>query len=400
MPTTEEKKIFENALDCVRCGSCHVIYSTRIKSMRFGKQCPPGTFNLIESFYPDGLMYLAVGLSREQFPYSPRGIDAVYSCTLCRYCHSICEEYVETQTMPVIEELRNKAVREGVGPLPEQKKAIENLKATGSIYGYPREKRFAWLKKYQDKVKDLSRGDKASALFFTGANYAFSSSTEDIPLAVAALLDRGGIDWGVLGDAENCSGYPALALGYLDMFRELAKINIDAFNKLGVKQIIVACPEDYATIKLRYPEIGSLNAEIIHITELYHQLIRDKKITFKQNKLKATYHDPCYLGRYCGLYEKPRQVLQAIPGVELVEMERNRMDAWCCGAGGAVKIGKPDYAVAIGRDRVEEAVSSGAAVLVTACPLCFENFTEAKQAGKFNFEIKDLSVLLLDSLAG
>ncbi len=399
MPTAEENKIFEKAQDCVRCGTCHVIYTTRIKSMRFGKQCPPGTCNLIESFYADGLMYLAVGLMREQFPYSPRAVDTVYSCTQCRYCQTICEEYVEAQTMPVIEELRNKAVREGVGPLPEQKKAIERFKRTGNVYGTSPDKKFSWLKNYSGKAKDLSTGGKASALYFIGSHYAFSPFTENIPASVAALLDKAGIDWGILGDAENCSGYHALALGYADLFKASAQKNIDTFNQLGIKQIIVSCPEDYSTFNLRYPEIAPLNVEVIHTTELFHRLVQDKKIKFKQHKAKITYHDPCHLGRYCGLYEIPRQIIQSIPGIELVEMERNRMDAWCCGAGGGVKLGKQDYAIAVGKDRVEEAVSSGAEILVTACPICIENFNEAKAQGNYPIQIQDLADLLCQSLA-
>jgi Fe-S oxidoreductase len=131
----EDDHVFEKALDCVRCGSCRVIYASRIQSMRFGKQCPPGTHYLIESFYPAGLMYLAVGLMREQFPYSQRGVEAVYSCTLCKYCMTICEEFVETQTLPVIEALRSKAVREGAGPLPPQKACIEKLLSSDNILG-------------------------------------------------------------------------------------------------------------------------------------------------------------------------------------------------------------------------------------------------------------------------
>jgi len=115
-----------------------------------------------------------------------------------------------------------------------------------------------------------------------------------------------------------------------------------------------------------------LNADVVHTTELFKRLITEKKLKLKNTKMKVTYHDPCYLGRYCRLYDIPRELIQSIPGIELIEMERNRMDAWCCGAGGGVKLGKHDYAAAVGKERVEEAIASTADVLVTACPVCIE----------------------------
>jgi Fe-S oxidoreductase len=184
----KENKIFELALDCVRCGACHVIYADRSKSMRFGRQCPPGTRYLTGLFYPDGLMYLAVGLSREQFPYSQRAVEAVYSCTQCGYCQAICEGYVETQAMPVIQELRNKAVREGVGPLPGHKVAIENLTATDNILGQKQENRSAWLKGYKGSRKDLSTGDRAPVLYFLGCQYSCNPELKDVPVSCRGPL--------------------------------------------------------------------------------------------------------------------------------------------------------------------------------------------------------------------
>ena len=115
--------------------------------------------------------------------------------------------------------------------------------------------------------------------------------------------------------------------------------------------------------------------------------------------MKVTYHDPCYLGRYSRLDDAPREILAAVPGLKLVEMERNRMDAWCCGAGGGVKLGNHDYAIAVGKERVEEAIASTADVLVTACPVCVENFNKAKEACKFKVTVLDIAELLCKELA-
>jgi Fe-S oxidoreductase len=396
----EEKQIFEEALDCVRCGSCRVIYADRIKSMRFGKQCPPGTRYLVESFYPAGLMYLAVGLMRGQFPYSQRAVEAVYSCTLCGYCQTICEGFVETKTLSVIEALRNKAVREGVGPLPEQKIYIENLNLMDNILGQGKEKRLDWLTGFKGKVRDLSKGDKAAVLYFLGCQYSSNPELKDVALSTAKILDQAGVEWGIIGEAEKCCGYMAHALGYPEMFKRYARDTIATFNRLGIKRIITSCPECYYMFKIRYPMIAPLNAEVVHITELVHRLITQGKLKFRKNELKVTYHDPCYLGRYCHIYETPREVIRAIPGIELVEMERNKMDAWCCGAGGGVMRGNKEYALATGRERVEEALSCGAEVLITSCPNCIQNLSDAKDESRSSLVIQDIANLICQSLTG
>jgi len=393
-----EKKVFEKALDCVRCGSCKVIYSDRIKSMRFGTQCPPGTRYLVESFYPAGLMYLAVALMREQFPYSPRAVEAVYSCTLCGYCKAICESFSETETLAVIEELRNKAVREGVGPLPEQRAYIENLNLMDNILGRKKEERLDCLKDFPGSAKDLSKGEKAPVLFFLGCQYSCNPDSKDIAQTTAEVLDAAGVEWGVLSQDEKCCGYMPLALGYPELFERYARDAIDAFNESGVTQIVTSCPECYYMFKVRYPKVAPLNAEVVHITEFVHRLIKEGKLTFRKNTCRVTYHDPCYLGRYSHIYETPRDVIKAIPGIELLEMERNRMDAWCCGAGGGAMMGNREYVLATGKERVDEAKASGAEALITSCPSCTQNLSDASDAHKNPVIVQDIITLVHQSL--
>jgi Fe-S oxidoreductase len=343
-------------------------------------------------------MYLAVGLMREQFPYSQRAVEAVYSCTLCGYCQSICEGFVETETLSVIETLRNKAVREGVGPLPEQKVYLESLERTDNILGQEKGKRLDWLTGFKGKLRDLSKGDKAPVLYFLGCKYSSNSERGKEALSTAEILERAGVEWGIMGEEEKCCGYMPLALGYPEVFERYARSNIATFNRLGVKQIATSCPECFYIFKIRYPEIASLNAEVVHITELVHRLVKQGKLKFRKNESKVTYHDPCYLGRYCHLYETPREVIRSIPGIELVEMERNCMDAWCCGAGGGVSLSNKEYALATGRERVDEALSCGAEVLITSCPTCIQNLSDARDKGKTSITIQDITTLIHQSL--
>lgn len=393
-----KEEIFQKALDCVRCGSCRVIYADRIQSLQFGKQCPSGSYHLIESFYPAGLMYLAVGLMRKQFPFTKRGVEAIYACTLCHYCQTICEGYVEAKTIPVIETLRHKAVKEGVGPLSGQKGLIENLMKVENILGILPERRGDWLKKVPKTGRYLDKGEKVSTLYFLGCQYSSDPSLTEVPQAAAELFGITNIEWGFLGMKEKCCGYPALMLGYPEIFIKFVEENVVLFNNLGIKKIITSCPECYSTFKFRYPEVVNFDIEIVHITELFYHLLKEKRIKFKESRGKVTYHDPCHLGRYSFLYEEPRELIKAIPGKELLEMERNRMDAWCCGAGGGVRWGNYEYAQATASERLEEALATGSEVLISSCPNCLQILREVANKRRYRIQIKDITNLLRESL--
>jgi heterodisulfide reductase subunit D len=185
-----------------------------------------------------------------------------------------------------------------------------------------------------------------------------------------------------LSKDEWCCGSIGARIGEYNTVEDLMRHNIDVFKDMGAKTVFTGCAGCYRTLKKDYPEIlgENLPFEIKHITEVLVDLINNNKLPFDSSKstpLKVTYHDPCHLGRHMDLYEIPREVIAKIPGVELIEMRRNRKHAWCCGAGGGVKSQFPDLAKDISKERIKEAMQSGANILTTSCPFCIGNLKDA-----------------------
>jgi Fe-S oxidoreductase len=237
------------------------------------------------------------------------------------------------------------------------------------------------------------------------------------------ILNKAGIDFGFMGNSEMCCGAKIHSMGHRDVFERLAKGNIDLWKKAGITTVVTACSDGFHAIKRLYPELGS-TFKVMHIVEFIDLLIRDGKLKFtKEVPMKVTYHDPCHLGRQGepyvawngeekkfknqivvheprkpryngidGIYEEPRNILRNIPGLELIEMERIREYSYCCGAGGGARESYPEFSDWVAGERLEEAASTGAEAVVTACPWCKTNFSDSQgESGSMNVvDILDL----------
>jgi heterodisulfide reductase subunit D len=203
-----------------------------------------------------------------------------------------------------------------------------------------------------------------------------------------------------LSPEEWCCGSPALRVGKRELFAEIAKHNSEAIKKAGIKRIVTSCAGCYRTLKIDYPEfVGKLPVEIVHTSELLANLIKDGRLKLKGVISETvTYHDPCHLGRHCGVYEPPRDVLKSIQGITYVELPRNRQSAWCCGAGGGVKSGYPDFALWTAKDRLKEVEVAGAKALVSTCPFCATNFKDTIKDTTSKLKFYDLTELVLKAL--
>ena len=257
------------------------------------------------------------------------------------------------------------------------KKIRERVTQKRNPYDEPKEKRPAWL------PKDIKLADDPEVVFFTGCTEAYRMT----PLAVATakLLDKAGVKFTIMGEEEWCCGSPLLRTGQKGpVIQELAPHNVREMERHGWKVMVTACAGCYNTIKNDYPKmVGNPSFELYHITEYFDKLIKDGKLKFtKEFKKKVAYHDPCHLGRHAKVFDPPRNILKAIPGLELVEMKHERDDSQCCGAGGGFKSAFNDMAESIAADRVKEAVEAGAELIVTSCPFCQVNLIAgAKKAG-------------------
>ena len=212
------------------------------------------------------------------------------------------------------------------------------------------------------------------------------------------ILKESGIDFTVLGDKEWCCGSVALRTGHIDIAKKLAEHNVEEIKKLGVDRVVTACAGCYRTFKVDYPELlgtDDLGFEVLHVPELLHELIETGKVELQQLDKTVTFHDPCHIGRHMDLYEIPRVVLQKVPGLELVEMERNKENARCCGAGGGVRSAFRDLSRNLADRRLEDAEETKAEILTTACPFCTYNLREAVDRNGTDIEMLDLPELFV-----
>jgi len=392
---------------CERCNNCMWVHPWRVQNARFAKNCPSAERYLFAAYSCQGRFDLARGLLDGEIEYSAKLLDAIYRCTLCGACDVTCKYYRDMEPLEILQELRNKCVEDGHGPLPAHKPIIDSVKNYNNVWMQPRTKRSAWAKKMS--IKDVSK-EKAKTLYYVGCTYAYKRELQEIVQNSAEVMKKAGVDFGILGNQEICCGSPILKVGKKELFEKIAKENIELFNSLKVEEIVTSCAGCYGIFKTYYPRVGRMNFKVFHIVEYLERLVKEGKIKFvKEVPLTVTWHDPCHLGRMgesyipwdgkrgkyglyeppqelnrgtFGVYEPPREVLRSIPGIEMVEMDRNREFSWCCGAGGGVKSAFPDFALWCAKERIKEAESTGAEALVTSCPWCESNLMDSIGEGE------------------
>jgi len=409
--------------DCVRCSHCKYIHPYRVRSLRFSRLCPSSIYYSFDGYSAQGRLDIARGLIDKEIAESSLNElkDVIYACTLCGGCDVMCKYYNDIDPLLVMEELRAACAKEGHMPSPLQK-VLGSMEKNGNPLFQPREKRGAWAQGLH--LKDVEESP-AEVLYYPGCNYAYDAQLQKIPRLTAGILTRAGVNFGILGRREICCGSLALQSGDRDLFMKAARAQVKIFERCGIKKLITSCPICYSTFKVDYRRYGiDVPCEVLHSTEVLARLFREGVLkSGKQVRLLATYHDPCHLGRLGepyhawegkrvkygryvppskvlrqgthGVYEAPRAMLNSIKGLRLVEMERAKEYSFCCGAGGGAREAYPDFSLATARERIEEAVATGAEALVTACPWCESQFQRAmRQTGQ---KIKLYSLLdLLD----
>jgi Fe-S oxidoreductase len=348
--------------------------------------------------------------------YSPRkihrktqmGIDLLASsdlwlCTTCMNCLRVCPKEVNMiQIMPAV---REQAVLEGSVP-PELQKAFEDTAKHGNPLGQPQRKRADWAKKAGVPVpvlKDLKR--PVDILWYVGSYPSYHPRGQDAACAAARIFNALGIDFGILGVEEKDDGDSQRLAGEKGLFEMLAEHNIATFGKYEFERMVVTGPHEFNAFKNEYPKLGA-DFKVQHYTRfLVEHLDRLKPMLKKPVNLKVTFHDPCYLGRHNGEYDAPRQLLRAIPGVELVEMGRCRENGYCCGGGGGGmwldSFSKEHTQMRLSERRVREAVEYEAEVLAVCCPFEVSRFEDAaKSTGNDKLMVRDILELLDESMRG
>ena len=322
--------------------------------------------------------------------------EDIWRCTTCGSCPQQCPRDVGQIDSGV--SLRRLATEYGIFPnaVKPLRSVSASLTGAGNPLGEDRQARDAWAK--DAAVKPYAEG--MEILYFTGCYYSYDPRLKKVAQATAAILKKAGVDFGILGVQENCCGESIRKTGNEDLFKRLAKENIKTFIDNGVKAIVVSSPHCYHTFKNEYPEF-MVHFEVVHITQLISDLIgQGRLILAGEFPRTVTYHDPCYLGRHNGVYDEPRQVLERIPGLDLVEMEESRGNSLCCGGGGGRIWMETIKGERFSDLRVEQAVATGAGVLATSCPYCVANFEDSRLAleDENALEIKDVVEIVAEAL--
>jgi Fe-S oxidoreductase len=325
--------------------------------------------------------------------------DEIWSCTTCGACEEECPMLIEYIDKMV--DLRRGMVDEGMVPQSLQK-PLSAIGKRGNPWGKMEKKRADWTKAIADTVpvKELNGKQGAELLYFADSITSYDDRMQEIGQATAKLLHRAGADFGILGKDEKDSGHEVRRFGEEMLFQSLKDHNTDMIKESGVTGIVTADPHAYNALKNDYADIPPVE----HISQFLAREIRAGKYKFQalQNGQKVyTYHDPCYLGRHNSLYDEPREVIDALPGVKRVDMERCKDRAFCCGGGGLMLFYEPEEEQRMGVLRVKMAEEAGANVIVTACPFCLVNMEDAiKVAGlEGKMEAIDLAELVAQHLA-
>ena len=375
---------------CGKCKLCQGVMAQQCDDPRFWRNCPSGTRFRYEAYYAPGKLEMARCLDLVEIEPDEMMQHAVYTCMLCGSCDDRCYPVKQLHPLWVLQLLREQAVADEWAPLDYFSEMLSNLEKTDNPYGVPAGKRVAW-----EKGMDIKNAleEKVEWLLFVGDDYSsFTSLTPRIK-AVAKVLQAAGVDFGTLGSAEVSSGSAALLIGDRDFFENFADANISLFEQAGVTKIVTADCHAYAAIKDEYTKAADL--EVKSFAEVAAQLIKDGALKpSKEVKVKAVYHDPCRLGRREGIFDEPRAVLEAIPGLELLEFERARKNALCCGGGGSVFFWEPEFALWVTKERLFEAEHVGAEAIVTACPICVRLFEDGIKETKSKLKVYDLAEML------
>jgi Fe-S oxidoreductase len=320
--------------------------------------------------------------------------DDIWRCTTCGSCPSICPRGVGQIEIGVA--VRRVAAEYGM--FPESVAAVRNASASLVAEGNPlnakRHERADWA----EGLSVSPFAEEMDYLYFVGCYFAYDPRLKKVAVATAKILSAAGVSFGILGSKESCCGESIRKTGGEQEFKDLAKGNIKTFIDHGVKKIIVSSPHCFHTFKNEYPEF-MVDFEVVHVSQLLAELIEEGRLEVDGEIAKrATYHDPCYLGRHNGVYDAPRQVLHEVPGLELVEMPASRQDSLCCGGGGGRIWMETPKSERFSDLRVQQAAETGAEVLVTSCPYCITNFEESSlgMEGDEVIEVKDLTEIVAE----
>jgi Fe-S oxidoreductase len=394
-----------------------------MQNTNFMEGCPSIARYNWHAYAASGKFNMAYSLLQERIEISDAFLDVLYKCHMDGSCDISCKVQQDIEPLQLMQELRIKCVEEGQ-LVPEHMIIIEGLRKEDNMMQASKADRGKWAEGLDVKILTY---ESAEVVFHAGCRYSFDEELCPTVRAAVTLLQKAGVDVGIMGADEACCGGRAYELGYAGELTKYAEHQMETFRTAGVKALVTPCSDCYATYKVLYDKIGKkLGIEAYHITQYLDLLIKEGKLKLtKKVPLTVTYHDPCHLGRLGepwihwqgkeikamgpmiihdppkkyrrganGIYEPPRDILKSITGLRIVEMYRIKEYAWCCGAGGGVIDAYPEFATWTGSERLKEANAVGAEAIVSACPWCKRNFLDAAKESGNRIEVYDIIELI------
>jgi Fe-S oxidoreductase len=375
---------------CFRCGYC------KFTADYSDFNCPSYRKFFFESYSPGGRMWLIRAWLNGEVQNSERLQEILFSCATCANCVEHCVFTFSDDLVNIFIAAREEMVNNGIIP-PPVRDYLKNINISGNPYKEPSEERGKWAEE-----TPVETYDGQEYLFYVGCVGSYDERAKKIAKAAGSLLVKAGVSLGILGDRETCDGNEVKSLGELGLFQYLAEQNIGLFKEMGVTKIMTLDPHSFNAFKNDYSAFGG-EFEVCHYSQVLAPLMDSKNLPLRDYEVSITFHDPCYLGRHNGEYDAPRKILESIPKVELIEMDRSRENAFCCGGGGGnfftdILGGGEDSP---NRIRVREALNTGAQILAVACPQCAKMLEDAVKAeeAEGKIEVLDVAEIVTRALA-
>ncbi len=316
--------------------------------------------------------------------------NELWDCTTCSTCTIRCPRGIKPHELII--GIRGTLIEEGRVPATARD-ALEGVFKHGNPWGRIRSKRMEWADGLD--VKDVSQGAKVDVLLFIGCAASYDPRVQEVAKAVVKIFSQAGVDFGILGNEEGCCGNEVRRMGEEGLFEMLVEDNLNLFRSYNITRIVTICPHGYNVFKNEYQDA---NLEVKHYTQYLDELITQEKLTFSREVKKVvTYQDPCFLGKQNMVFDEPRSIISAIPGITFVDLDRSRERSLCCeGGGGRMWVEGSESGERLGVMRIKQAVDAGAEILATACPFCLLTLEDAVKTAGYGdrIEVKDIMELV------
>jgi len=374
-----KKLSYDEVAKCNKCGFCL-------------PSCPTYLVKKKEAFSSRGRNAITRFAIENKLQLSEDTENAIFTCLGCGACEAVCLSSVKTKELI----FRDRECQVGEGFYPKiTDRLVKTLEGTKNISDDDQDERAEWQELIKNLPEENFEKEKAEVLFFVGCVASFFPMVQKIPANMATIMKKAGVDFTILGGDEWCCGFPLIGAGMPDKLEQMKMHNLKKVADVGAKKVVFTCPSCFHTWKHQY----DTKVELVHASQFINQLIKAGRIKLKKEiRMRTTYHDPCDLGRNTGVYEEPREIIKAVPGIDFVELPTNRKFSICCGGGGNVEMTDADLSAQVAQMKLDAIRSVGAEMVVTACQQCVRTMATRAKRTKTELAVKDLTELVVEAM--